>query len=707
MTGSDLATAASWSYGLAAACYAVFAIRLAIGWRGDLRATLLIVATIATTLWAASNIFVVLSAVSTAWLVANAFDALRYGAWFAFLGYLLKGPTAEEPKAAFLSAPVVRWAIVFVLAGLAASVTLSEGLLPALMLGASGRTAEYTLRLGLAIFGLILVEQLLRRAHPQARWGLKPLCVGLAGVFAFDIFFYAEAMMFGRLDASIFVARGFANALIIPFVAMATVRNTGWTIDLHMSRGVVFQTTALLVSGTFLLAVAAAGYFVRYLGGGWGQALQIELLFAALLFGLLVASSGRFRSKIKVFVSKNFFSYRYDYREEWLRFTRTLSEESSVPRVQERCIEAIANLVESPGGALWLRRESDGFRPASRWNMAVVDADVVEPANGPLVGFLERNGWVIDLHEYAAAPAGYPELTLPAWLASMPDAWLIVPLVSVTELAGFVLLMKPRAAIDVNWEVRDLLKTASRQAASYLEQIRATEALLEARKFDAFNRMSAFVVHDLKNLVAQLTLMLRNAERHRNNPEFQRDMLTTVEHVVGRMNHLMLQLRTGSTPLEKPRLTDLEEVVRSVCAAKMVSRVAIHLELAPGICIVGHDERLEHVIGHLVQNAIDATTDGGAVSVRLRRDDRFAAIEIADTGAGMSPEFIRDRLFKPFETTKTTGMGIGVYESQQYISGIGGQILVDSTLNEGTRVRVLLPLADGTIAPPAGLRELT
>ena len=709
MTGSDLATAASWSYGLAAICYAAFAIRLAIGWRGDLRATLLIAATFATTLWAASNIFVVFSAVSTAWLVANAFDALRYGAWFAFLGYLLKGPTADEPRAAVLSTPVVRWAIVVVAAALAASVALSEGLLPAQMLGASGRTAEYTLRLGLAIFGLILVEQLLRRALPQARWGLKPLCVGLAGVFAFDIFYYAEAMMFGRLDASIFVARGFANALIIPFVAMATARNTGWTIDLHMSRGVVFQTTALLVSGTFLLAVAAAGYFVRYLGGGWGQALQIEVLFAALLFGLSVASSGRFRSKIKVFVSKNFFSYRYDYREEWLRFTRTLSEESSVPRVQERCIEALANLVESPGGALWLGRESEGFRPASRWNMAVADADAdaVEPANGPLAGFLERTGWVINLHEYASAPASYPDLTLPLWLPSIPDAWLVVPLVSASGLAGFVLLKKPRAVIDVNWEVRDLLKTASRQAASYLEQIRATEALLEARKFDAFNRMSAFVVHDLKNLVAQLSLMLRNAERHRNNPEFQRDMLTTVEHVVGRMNHLMLQLRTGTTPLEKPRSTDLEEVVRSVCAAKTLSGAAIHLDLAPGICTIGHDERLEHVIGHLVQNAIDATTDGGAVTVRLRRDDRFAAIEIADTGAGMSPEFIRDRLFKPFETTKTTGMGIGVYESRQYVSGLGGQILVDSTPNEGTRVRVLLPIAEGAVAPPGELRALT
>jgi putative PEP-CTERM system histidine kinase len=705
VTGSDLGTAASWSYGLAAACYAVFAIRLAMGWRGSSRATLLIAATIATALWAASNVLVGLWASPNAWLVANAFDALRYGAWFAFIAFLLKGPTADDPRAAVLSSPAVRWTAVLVLAALAASLVLSEGQLPALLLGARGRTAEYTLRLGLAVFGLILVEQLLRRALPHARWGLKPLCVGLAGIFAFDIFYFADAMLFGRLDASIFVARGFANALIIPFVALATARNTGWTIDLHMSRGVVFQTTALLVSGVFLLAVAAAGYFVRYLGGGWGQALQIELLFAALMFGLLVASSGRFRSKLNVFVSKHFFSYRYDYRKEWLRFTRALSEESSVSKVQERCIEALANLVESPGGAMWLIRDHEGFRPASRWNMAPVDVNAVAPANGTLAGFLGRTGWIIDLDDYANSPAGYPELTLPVWLASIPNAWLIVPLVSGAELLGFVVLLEPRVAIDVNWEVRDLLKTASRQAASYLGQIRATEALLEARKFDAFNRMSAFVVHDLKNLVAQLSLMLRNAERHRDNPEFQRDMLTTVEHVVGRMNQLMLQLRVGTTPVEKPQLANLEKIVRSVCATKALANSPIDVDLASGLSTVGHHDRLEHVIGHLVQNAIDATAAGGAVSVRLRREDGFAAIEVADTGVGMTPEFIRDRLFKPFETTKHAGMGIGVYESWQYVSGIGGQILVDSAPNAGTRVRVLLPLADNAAAPPEALQE--
>jgi putative PEP-CTERM system histidine kinase len=280
-----------------------------------------------------------------------------------------------------------------------------------------------------------------------------------------------------------------------------------------------------------------------------------------------------------------------------------------------------------------------------------------------------------------------------------------VPLNTGDHLVGFVVLASPRTPIEVDWEVRDLLKAAGRAAAVYLAQLRATEALLEARKFDAFNRMSAFVVHDLKNLVAQLSLMLRNAERHRDNPEFQRDMLDTVANVVTRMNNLMLQLRMGTTPVENARPLDLEPIVRRVCAAKASRPGAIDLALAPGITALGHEERLEHVIGHLVQNALDATAAGGSVRVATAREDRFASVEVADTGAGMSPEFVRDRLFKPFETTKTAGMGIGVYESQQYVTGLGGRILVDSREGTGTRVRVLLPRGDGSADPATSIKE--
>jgi len=211
--------------------------------------------------------------------------------------------------------------------------------------------------------------------------------------------------------------------------------------------------------------------------------------------------------------------------------------------------------------------------------------------------------------------------------------------------------------------------------------------------------MSAFVVHDLKNLVAQLSLMLRNAERHSENPEFQRDMLTTVENVVERMNKLMLQLRTGATPVENARPVDLEAVVRRVCAAKATLDPPIELELSTGVTAAGHEDRLEHVIGHLVQNAIDATSKGGSVTVKLHDDGAFALIDVKDTGTGMSSEFIRERLFRPFETTKPAGMGIGVYESAQYVEGLGGRIQVDSEPGRGTCVRVLLPR--GEIRTPA------
>jgi putative PEP-CTERM system histidine kinase len=695
VSGSTLVTLAAWSYGLALAAYLAFAARMALGWSRSTRAALLLAAILATALWAGAAIALTLSDSTNLWLMANASDTLRYAIWFVFLGNLLGGQRGPGT-----APPFPRWVVALAVVGLIASVAFSEDLPLSRLLGVEGLRLHFGLRLGLAVFGLMLVEQLFSGAHPQARWAIKPLCVALAGIFGLDLLLYADATLFARLDLDIWAARGVANALVVPFIAIATARNPRWTIEMHVSREMVYRSTALLVSAAFLLAVAAAGYVALYLGGDVGRTLQIELLFAALLGFAVVATSGRFRSKLKVFVSKHFFSYRYDYREEWLRFTRTLSTESSGQGLQERVIMALADLVESPAGMLWLSDGRGSFRPTARWNMAAVDA--TEPRDGAFAKFLMRTGWVVNVSDIGAATKEHAELTRPAWLAATRDPWLIVPLPSgPTEILGFVILATPRTTIDVDWEVLDLLKTASRQAASYLGQLQATEALLEARKFDAFNRMSAFVVHDLKNLVAQLSLMLHNAERHHGNPQFERDMLTTVEHVVQRMNRLMLQLRAGTTPVENARPVDLEALARRVCAAKASDRSPIELEVVPGVTTLGHEDRLEHVVGHLVQNAIDATVGGGTVSVRVHRGSGASVIEVADTGIGMSPEFVRERLFKPFQTTKPEGMGIGVYESSQYVAGLGGQMLIDSEPGRGTRVRVLLPSSDSNAAPAA------
>ncbi len=524
---------------------------------------------------------------------------------------------------------------------------LIEGNAPTLIFGS---------HLGLALVGVALAEQVYRHSPAASRWNLRPLCLGLAGPFVLDVVIYSDALLFRALDPHLWAARGFAYTLAIPLLGLAAQRNRDWTFDITLSRGVIAGSTAVLAAGVYLLVVAGSGYYVRYFGGTWGKTLQTVILFGALLLLAFVTVSATFRAKVRVLVAKNFFSYRYDYREEWLKFTRTLTAAGDAQPIEEVCVRALADLVECTGGGLWLKR-AHGFVQVARSNQAQVDA--VEPADGALPAFLEGSGWVIEVPAARRNPFGEGGFGLPAWLDALEGAWLIVPLLVGEELIGFVVLESPRVKMEVNWEVRDLLKTAGSQAASYLAMQRATEALLEARKFDAFNRMSAFVVHDLKNLVAQMQLLLRNAHKHHANPEFQRDMLATVEHVVGRMNQLMQQLRSGETPVENPRPVDLSTLVRRVQAVRAAGRTGLHIEAVPDVLVNGHEDRLERVIGHLVQNGFEAGGDNAQVALRVSRDGPHAVVEVADNGVGMTPEFIRDHLFRPFQSSKTSGMGIG------------------------------------------------
>jgi putative PEP-CTERM system histidine kinase len=690
MSETAFAATASWSYGLAVLSYAAFALWIGFASRTPARARMLLLFALATTAaWAGCSLAMVVSPSPGVTFASSIAEVGRYAAWFLFVGHLLAGVGFGETK-------LRRWtAYAIVAAMILGSVLTWEGWNYEQFGFLRGHRSEYFLRLGLTIFGLMQVEQLLRRVKPQMRWGIKPLVIALAGLFGFDLLLYADSLLFGALDRDIWVARALANIFVIPLLAIATARSAGWTVDLHVSRGVVFQSSALLISGVFLLAIAGAGYFVRYFGGDWGRILQVELLFVAALAVVLVTSSGRFRSKLKVFVSKHFFSYRFDYREEWLRFTHTLSTASSDQTLATGTIAALANLVESPGGLLFLRDNDRGFVAAAAWNAHTSD-DVIE-LEAPLPEFLQRTGWIVVVPEWRDDPGTYSAIELPDGIGSHATAWLIVPLLSGPELLGIVVLMEPRTPVPVDWEVRDLLKTASRQAASYLGQAQATNALLEARKFDAFNRMSAFVVHDLKNLVSQLSLMHRNAQRHHDKPAFQADMLATVAHVVERMNALMLQLRAGAAPYEHAGHVDIGAVLHSVCGAKSGQGVSIDLRPAPPTQVVAHGDRLEHVIGHLVQNAIEATPAGHRVEVGVDTQGDVALVEIVDHGHGMTAEFMRERLFKPFQTTKSSGMGIGVYESQQYLARIGGEIRFDSVVGQGTRVQVKLRRAESAL----------
>lgn len=691
----------AWSMGIAAASYLLYAaylVSLGHQWHQVPRSKAMLMAVLLTATWGGlgslfaqtGNVFYLL------W--SALVDALRYGAWYVFLLLLL----APEGTTNYRKRPFGAWLIpllwLVIVGGLVLHLGLGYRLLPTELLA----RATLFQALSMAVLGLMLIEQLLRNVSNDSLWNIKPLCLGLGSQFAFDLYLYSDALLFNKLDADAFAVRGFVQACVIPLLLVATTRSRDWTAKIRLSQKAAFHTATLLITGFYLLFVAGVGYYVRYFGGDWGRALQVALLFASVLALGILMFSGSMRAKLRVQVGKHFFSYRYDYREEWLRFTQTLSTQDSPQAMGSQVIRGLADMVESPAGGLWLRDPGQSaYTQAARWNIPALDS--VETPESSLCQFLNTSGWVINLEEYRSFQGRYVDLEIPGWLSKIPDAWLIVPLMVSGEMTGFVILTSARTPIDVNWEVNDLLRTAGCQAAGFLARMQATEALLEARKFDAFNKMSAFVVHDLKNIVTQLSLMLRNAERHRDNPEFQQDMLMTVEHSVERMRQLMMQLREGATPPGTLCGVSLPDVIERIRLGKMEQGRSVEIRIAERLTTRGHAERLERVIGHLVQNALDATDPTGHVWVSLERRGDRAALEVGDTGHGMTSEFIRERLFKPFQSTKQAGMGIGAYESAQYIKELGGEMQVESQENAGTRVSMILPLFD--LRTESDLRE--
>ena len=665
-------------YILAAVAHGLFALYLLLAWRGGRAGATLLAAVLGGSLWSVGAYLALANGDHWLFVATGMLDALRIGAWYAFLLVLLELSGSDRGLIRRMASAAV-----------VVSIALAVFQIPFEPEAWAARGAMLCSLLA-AVFGLVLVEQLIRNLPPDGRWGLKPMAIGLVAAFAFDVYLYAEGSMFQRVDGAVWAVRGFVHALILPLVALTVARNPDWRVHISVSRQVVFHTSALLASGAYLLLVASAGYYLRIFGGDWGRAFQVALVFAGLLALSVVAVSGSLRARLRVWLSKHLFAYKYDYRSEWLGFTQALAGTSGQGSPKEAVIKALADLVESPGGGIWLRDGSGALRFQGRLNMPECDGD--EPADGPLASFLGNSGWIVNLAEYRSRRELYRALTLPAWLSRVESAWLVVPLVSNGELVGFVVLLSPRTPMDVDWEVLDLLKTAQHQAASYLSQLQAQEALLEAKKFDAFNRMSAFVVHDLKNLVAQLSLLMKNAERHRDNPEFQQDVLDTVAHVEKRMRALMAQLLEKS-PIDPKRAVDLTALVSRIVANKSRQKPAPALTEHATVTVLAHADRLERILGHIVQNAMDATADDGKVTIRVARvDGARALVSVSDTGCGMSAEFVRDGLFKPFQSTKSSGMGIGAYESRQYLQEIGGSIEVSSEPGVGTEMKILLPL---------------
>jgi putative PEP-CTERM system histidine kinase len=435
----------------------------------------------------------------------SSLDSLRLSAWLLFAAALV---TVRASDGSGLGQAYLFGAVSFCLAAIANDVWILV-----VSPGASGLcTSQLLIRIGFGVAGLLTIENLWRNTEPERRWHVWPLCVAIGGLFAYELFLFSDAFITrGRVDPGLALGRPIVAAFMAPLLALAMARNREWRVDIHVSRQVVLHTATLVASGCFLVAVAIVAMLLRGFGGEWGLVLQLAMLFGSIIVLATVLSSGSVRRRLKFLISRNFYTHRYDYRVEWLKFIELVSEPKLGEELSVRIIRALAEFVDSPAGVLWSLSRGIGYYPTAAWRQPI-PGDRKLSIDDPFVFGFRNGGWI---------QVRSPETAERIWPIASEKAWLAVPLSHRTEVIGFVVLDRATHTINPDWEAFDLLRAAGRQAASYLAEECSTKVLRDSELLTEYSKRFAFVVHDIKNLASQLNLIVSNAARHIGDPEFQ------------------------------------------------------------------------------------------------------------------------------------------------------------------------------------------
>jgi len=537
---------------------------------------------------------------------------------------------------------------------------------------------------------LVLLEQLYRSADAHIRWAIWPLVIALASMAVFDFVLYAQATMVGGIDFDYWYSRGFVAVAIVPLLLVSTRRIKDGSVRIFVSRHVVFYSSMLMIAGLYLLVMAFAGYIINYIGGQWGSLVSIGFLMLSgiVLVALLITES--LRKRVKVFIAKNFFANRYEYRDEWLDLIEKI-ETTSAESHYHMATNIMMSKLDATSGAIVKKKSDLHFDVKYTHDLKLTEAFDLQLTF--FCNFCQEKGWIIDIDEYELTPSMYPELNIDVDLCRSFNVRIIVPIFIGKAFYGLFVVGNTKEQNQLNWEDRDLLFAVSKQLGNFISLYEANDKLAESKQFDAFNRMSAFLVHDLKNVQAQLALITSNAEKHRDNPEFIDDVFETVESATERLAKVLSQLRNKQVIQSQSKEADISLLIGKVVEQRNVTQPQVQFE-SPSDCMMDLDGDTFHsVLNHLIQNAQEATSDDGWVKVKLKQSPNTITIEIEDNGSGMSLDFIEQRLFKPFDTTKgNAGMGIGVYEAKQFVEGIAGSINVKSVEGQGSTFIIQLPI---------------
>jgi len=461
-------------------------------------------------------------------------------------------------------------------------------------------------------------------------------------------------------------------------------------VRVHSSRTFVFHSTTLIAVGIMLQGIALAAWYVRTYGGSNGTALAVTVAFGGVAGVAALLVSAGVRSRVRRFINENFFSLKYDYRVEWEKTIRelTVSPGQDTPA---RVLRILCDLMDTSGGTIWLYRESwRQYIPASKRGDDAVVSPVAE--DDPRIEALRANDDAFTRFDDEKSGAVFA-----SWQKFVDNAWLIVPMRYRSMVAGFAILNRPRAPRTLDWEDQSLVRLVAMQLAAHLVQEETAQSLADARQLEDFNKRFAFVVHDIKNTIGQLRLLVSNITKFGDVKEFRDDMVVTVGNSVERLEGMLKSLAVvGQRPasVEPCQVIDLVDFLKKFTEEKCAlgHPLAINAEISNTSLVRTDFAILHRVLEHVVSNALEASPAGVAVKINAMIAGNTVLIMVSDQGSGMTQQFVNEELFRPLKSTKRGGFGIGGYQVRELMRDLGGDVTVESVVGRGTCVTLSLPL---------------
>ncbi|MBO9581271.1 MAG: PEP-CTERM system histidine kinase PrsK [Sphingobium sp.] len=676
-------TIGSMGHAIAAVLFVSLAILVSRTAEKRLDQQLLVIALALTGLWSLRHAMG--SAMTGETLSDGIGETVRNGAWLAVIWARLR--QSPGGRALRIGRPLVVGALALLLVTqLSFDMLVGEGgpVSHALMPYQEG---SWLLRCMFALGGLVLLNGLsTRRDHPREAGAEVWIASALAFMWAYDFNHYS--LSYWTDDANVVTGpmRGFVVALLAAPLGIAMYSNGERRFAI--SRAVALRLVSAGILVVYLLSVLLLVTMTGDLAAPFGRVVQLGLLFGLAVAALALMPSATLRSWLKVEISKHFFAHRYDYRTVWLGFAAAVGRdgETSEP-LDARLTRAIAEVMQARGAILYLRDPDGALVHARDWQWPA-DVGPVESLPAALAERLEPTGWIVDI---ATDWARHGDL-LPGWMEKDRRAWVLAPLIHEKRLVGAILLLGPDIRRRIDWEDLDVLRVVCGQAAALISEVRTREALAEAQRFEEFNRRFAFILHDLKNLVSQMSLLASNAERHADNPAFRADMVLTLKETVARMTDLLDRLgRPGTGRRGGVEEIRLGGMLRSILPRWINGLGPVELEGDVARPVRADRDALERALGHLVKNGLEASPAGSSVRISLGTDGDQAVIGVIDRGCGMTEAFIRDELFRPFSSTKAGGFGLGMHEVRLLVAAMGGTLTVESAPGKGTCFTICLP----------------